>query len=105
MADEILKEGTFITGTGQIVQHVHPRAICVGPHCVVHRPMHGPWDSWRTHWRPDNEMDRMFGLYRGFERICPHGVGHPAAEEVLRRGPIVHGCDGCPCGPADAWRG
>lgn len=39
------------------------------------------------------------------ERTCPHGIGHPVAEMIeyaLEHGKgyeLVHGCDGCPCGP------
>lgn len=38
------------------------------------------------------------------ERICPHGIGHPAAEEYMihAEGALIHGCDGCACHPVFA---
>lgn len=88
--------GTFRVNEDQVLVNVHEEANCVPP-CVIHAPLPGPWSDWQLIWRPINEMDALFGLYRGFERVCSHGTGHPAAEEVARRGPVVHGCCGCPC--------
>jgi hypothetical protein len=82
----------YRTGTGQLLGKVHNDYECRGPYCVIHNPAPGPWNNWPTHWRGDEPFD----IWRGFERICPHGVGHPAVEEPGSR---VHGCDGCPCGP------
>lgn len=87
---------TFRVNDTQVLTNVHEGADCSGT-CVIHHPMPGPWSDWELIWRPTNDADLLFGMYRGFERICPHGAGHPAAEEVARRGPVVHGCDGCPC--------
>lgn len=49
--------------------------------------------EWPLHWRSDRGI---------FERICPHGIGHPDPDcmrfyleyhEDISAG--VHGCDGC----------
>ena len=77
----------------------HRKGDCVGSYCVIHRPMPGPWDSWPRQWRTDRRI---------MERVCPHGVGHPAAEQHefwMRTGrgyEWVHGCCGCPCHPNKA---
>lgn len=87
----------YVTGTGQAVR-VHRAQDCVtspeAPWCVIHNPMPGPWATWRTHWRTDRKI---------MERICPHGVGHPAAEyyqRALSTLALDHGCDTCVCCPA-----
>lgn len=79
----------YMTGTGQQMV-THSQANCRGVWCVIHRPMPGPWYSWPTHWRTDRGI---------MERICGHGVGHPAAEEYSLRpaSTLDHGCCGCPC--------
>lgn len=97
----------FTTGVGQILANVHPKDKCQG-WCVIHNPAPGPWDTWPTQWRGDQtvKIETVFGpiwmpvdIWRGFERNCPHGIGHTAVEEVLRGNGHPHGCDGCPCGP------
>lgn len=80
---------TYVTGTGQKLYNVHQRGDCAGKYCVIHRPAPGPWKKWPTHWRSDRGQ---------MERLCPHGTGHIAVEELLRGGYGVHGCCGCPCG-------
>lgn len=80
---------TYTTGTGQVLHQIHKAGSCVG-FCVIHSPISGPWDAWPTNWREDRHI---------MERICLHGVGHPAVEDVLRHGDSTHGCDGCECGP------
>lgn len=40
------------------------------------------WRKWPRVWRP---------FKGGYERTCPHGVGHPEPECADQ----VHGCDGC----------
>lgn len=93
---------SFRVNDRQVLHNVHRQEDCEGP-CVIHSPLPGPWDiepGWMLLWRPCSEIDDMFGLYRGFERICPHGIGHPAPEQVQRDGGSgLHGCDGC------CWRG
>ena len=91
---------TYTTGVGQELQDVHPKGICTG-WCVIHNPVPGPWQQWPTVWRGDGPGD----IWRGFERQCPHGVGHPAVEEILRgRHDGSHGCceHQCPCLPRRA---
>lgn len=88
----------FVTGSGQKLTGVHPKEQCEG-WCVVHNPLSGPWDPWPTVWRGDGPFD----VWRGFERVCVHGMGHPAIEEILRDNRHTHGCCGiCPCGPPKA---
>lgn len=89
---------TYRTGTGQLLRNVHAAKSCVGRFCVIHRPCKGPWDTWPTRWCGDEPGD----IWRGFERICPCGVGHPAVEMHWTAANIpAHGCCGrCPCGPA-----
>lgn len=88
----------YISGTGQSMR-VHRAQDCVispeAPWCVIHKPMPGPWSTWRTHWRADRRI---------MERVCPHGVGHPAAEYYLyaTRPHLDHGCDTCVCCPG-SW--
>ncbi len=75
----------------------HGLRTCRGtPWCAIHVPQPGPWESWPRLWRDDRMM---------MERICPHGVGHPAAEQTewsQQQGiSLDHGCDMCPCGPKE----
>lgn len=73
---------------------VHKRGDCLGEHCVIHNPLSTHMDGWRLHWRDDRAI---------FERICPHGVGHPDPSQgdywrlTGEEWQWVHGCDGC-CG-------
>jgi hypothetical protein len=92
------REPSYTTSTGQELVNVHRADSCQG-FCVIHNPCPGPWDSWGTHWRGDGPFD----IWRGFERLCPCGVGHPAVEEIMRgNNPGSHGCCGvCRCSPAD----
>jgi hypothetical protein len=82
----------FTTDTGVELVDVHPSTLCYGQFCVVHHPVPGPWDTWRTHWRSDQNL---------MVRICEHGVEHPAMEEQLRMpllGMIAHQHpDHCTC--------
>lgn len=90
--------GQYVTGTGQHLYNIHSQASCQG-WCVIHNPVPGPWETWPTDWRGEDDFD----IWRGFERICPHGQGHTAVEEVLRGNSRVHACCGlCPCGPVHA---
>lgn len=76
-----------LKGSGQVLSNVHTASRCAGRWCTIHNPMPGPWADWPMVFRDD----------RGYmERQCPHGIGHPAREDVINgfaRG--VHGCDGC----------
>lgn len=83
----------YRTGTGQVLE-VHDQDLCAGQWCVIHRPKPGVWDRWPTFWRFDRRI---------MERICPHGIGHPAVEQfdhwraTDQWWQATHGCDGC-CG-------
>jgi hypothetical protein len=76
----------YVTGTGQRMT-THPLKHCKFRWCVIHNPMPGVWEPWPTHWRTDRNL---------MERICPCGVGHPAAEEYMihNYAVLVHGCCG-----------
>jgi Holliday junction resolvase RusA-like endonuclease len=80
----------------------HSLANCRrNPWCVIHVPRPGPWESWPRLWRDDRMM---------IERVCPHGVGHPAVEQIEwfqehpERHSLDHGCDLCPCMPRELGR-
>jgi hypothetical protein len=76
--------------------NVHSVSACEGQFCVVHNPSSHHMRDWPLHWRADR---------RFFERICPHGVGHPDPDQIsywqLKWGQAyadvqaVHGCEGC----------
>ena len=96
MAYDPLPPPEYVTGTGQALVHVHDPSRCQGRWCVIHNPMPGPWDAWPTHWRSDRGI---------MERVCPHGTGHPVAEDYGRVSgwELVHGCCECPCAPSNYY--
>lgn len=71
---------------------VHDSDRCAGEVCVIHNQTDHHMRSWRLIWRDDRAI---------FERICPHGIGHPDPDQYpfwKRTGQMVeavHGCDGC----------
>ena len=77
---------------------VHPMDNCAGEPCVIHNPTDHHMREWPLHWRNDRVL---------FERICPHGVGHPDPDQfafwdrmaakgyAMYEAMGVHGCDGC----------
>lgn len=76
----------------------HKKGACVGDlrfkktrPCPLHRRTNHSMRSFPQQWRDDRGI---------MERICPHGIGHPDPDQVLRT-PYdgVHGCDGC-CAPS-----
>jgi hypothetical protein len=85
--DELVIWGEdYTTGTGQKLR-VHAADACEGAYCVIHRRKPGPQADWPTSWR---------GQWGGMELLCPHGVGHPAPEQLARPGfADIHTCDGC----------
>lgn len=94
----LIEERVYVTGAGQKLYNVHLAENCRG-WCVIHNPIPGPWSEWKTVWRGDGPFD----VWRGFERICPCGVGHTAVEHILEGDLKPHGCGcGCPCGPGRA---
>jgi hypothetical protein len=82
---------TFKTDTGQVI-YVHNKKDCKGNYCVVHNPSDHHMRDWPLHWRDDRKI---------FERICPHGIGHPDPDDMAYKKSIghpdegIHGCDGC----------
>jgi hypothetical protein len=79
--------------TGDIVLYnVHDYAKCAGRECIIHSPSQRESDVLPLLWRPDRGI---------FERICPHGVGHPDKAQrdywlsTDQDYQFVHGCDGC----------
>jgi hypothetical protein len=91
-------EPDFVTDAGDKLYNVHDQAVCAGSPCVIHAPIQGEaWSDWPTRWRSDR---------RFMERACPCGVGHPAAEDVLRGRDIgTHGCCGIhPCSLSQTFR-
>jgi hypothetical protein len=89
---------TFTDGTGQELHGIHSAEECKGP-CPIHKPTAHHMRDWPLCWRGDKGI---------FERLCPHGIGHPDpdslthadewfTEEVVDSAAAlgVHGCDGC----------
>jgi len=78
--------------TGIDPDTVHPDTACAGRACIVHNPTGHHMQDWRLWWRFDRHI---------FERICPHGIGHPDPDqephwrETGQPLQAVHGCDGC----------
>lgn len=60
--------------------------------CVIHHRTGHHMAHWQLHWRGDRGI---------FERICPHGIGHPDPDQYPywratdQMWQTVHGCDGC----------
>lgn len=83
----------YVTGTGQVLS-VHESGRCLGDTCVIHNPSDHFLSDRPTHWRDDRAL---------MERICPHGIGHPDPDGLLKNedgslaapGQTIHGCDGC----------
>lgn len=80
----------FSLPTGQILRS-HPESSCIAP-CPLHSPSDHPMRDWPLLWRSDRRL---------FERICPHGTGHPDPDHVAFADPdgtsgvALHGCDMC----------
>lgn len=83
---------------GVRLTRVHPDSECLAGPCVIHRPSGHHMRAWPLHWRDDRGL---------FERVCPHGIGHPDPDQYAhwqragRTGMGVHCCDSC-CVPARA---
>lgn len=78
---------------GLLLRNVHSEQLCAHRVCVVHNPTNHHMRTWPLNWRGDRGL---------FERICPHGVGHPDPDQYGfwdEQGTTawmgVHGCDGC----------
>ena len=86
----------YITGHGQVLSNVHPKADCAGRPCVIHAPSEHTMSLWPTLWRSDRDL---------MERTCEHGQGHPDPDHIafvreskgesVAQFDSVHGCDGC----------
>ena len=78
--------------------HVHGATTCLGEHCVAHNPSDHSMRDFPLVYRSDKNL---------FERVCPHGVGHPDPDSVEffelmgDTTMAVHGCDGC-CAPVES---
>lgn len=79
--------------TGDIVlRNIHEYSQCAGLECIIHNPTPRDTDDWPLLWREDRAI---------FERICPHGVGHPDKAQrdywLFSDQPhqFIHGCDSC----------
>lgn len=63
----------FITDAeGILLGSVHPMDNCAGESCVIHNPSDHHMRAWTLNWRDDRRL---------FERICPHGIGHPDPDQ------------------------
>lgn len=86
----------YVLPNGLELHNVHDESKCEGRVCVIHSPTDHAMSEWELHWRED----RSPGL---FERICPHGIGHPDGDqwdywvEIGATHMWSHACDGC-CG-------
>jgi hypothetical protein len=71
---------------------------CQARGCVIHSPSLHHMRYWPLHWRGDRGI---------FERICPHGVGHPDPDqfgywrELNQMWQAIHGC--CCFGCCNDW--
>lgn len=92
MGEWTMPNGIRLTG-------VHDKRNCRGRACVVHHPTKHHMRKWTLHWRSDRGI---------FERICPHGIGHPDPDqydywrEIGAEYEGVHGCDSC-CTPPEQY--
>lgn len=94
MVDPIDPDNLLVVNPGHgmlPLVNVHDETKCWGTACVVHNPSEHHLRDWPLYWRNDRKI---------FERICPHGVGHPDPDDVAYTGDGVHGCDHC-CAPVD----
>ncbi|MDO5535467.1 MAG: hypothetical protein Q4F65_12570 [Propionibacteriaceae bacterium] len=70
----------------------HDESRCAGQVCVIHNPTDHHLRHLPLIWRHDRRI---------FERVCPHGVGHPDPDHLPHweamgwESIAVHGCDGC----------
>lgn len=78
---------------GRIISVHKENDGCCTHGCPIHHPT-DPHKDWPLVWRDDRYL---------FERLCPHGVGHPDLDSLNyleRMGKnftheSAHGCDGC----------
>jgi hypothetical protein len=80
---------TFEDDFGTKLRNVHQPSKCEGHACVIHHPSDHSMRKFPLLWRIDKRV---------FERICPHGIGHPDPDDIeFQDQPwlTIHGCDGC----------
>jgi hypothetical protein len=88
----VVLDDEALLASGLLLVNVHPVQRCAGQRCVLHNPSAHHMRGWHLHWRGDRGI---------FERLCPHGIGHPDPDqadhwrETGRTAEGVHGCDGC----------
>ena len=87
------QNNVFVDGYGQRLGRVHSVDLCADrDFCVIHNQSVHHMSTWKLLWRSDRRI---------FERICPHGIGHPDPDDMAYHHSIgnsfegVHGCDGC----------
>lgn len=78
---------SFTVNDKYVLRNVHMPWDCRGPTCTIHRSTPHHMQYWPLDWREDTYS---------FERVCPHGIGHPDPDQPHPH--RVHGCDGC-CAP------
>lgn len=74
MSETVLIAGGTITVLPEntYAMTVHSGTKCEGRVCVIHAPTDHRMRSWPLHWRADRGL---------FERLCPHGAGHPDPDQ------------------------
>lgn len=91
----------FHVHEGLTLEKIHDESKCAGRACIVHNPTDHSMRDFPLHWRPGWEPFSIKPSH--FERICPHGIGHPDPDDLAYHDEVgnemmgVHGCDGC-CG-------
>lgn len=99
MIEDPTRPDVFIDDFGTVIGGVHDPADCAGRSCVMHNPSDHSMLSFPLKWR---QADPLFDIKPShFERICPHGIGHPDPDSTIwlmnacEIDVSVHGCDGC----------
>lgn len=92
-----MRPGTFVDDFNQLLVNVHPSQDCEGEHCVIHNPSDHAMRDFPLQWREAGPLDIKPSH---FERICPHGIGHPDPDSAaylknVGENVSIHGCDGC----------
>lgn len=94
------RQDKFTDAYGTVVRQVHRADQCAGRPCAIHSLTDHPMREFPLSWRQSGMGDIK---PPHFERICPHGIGHPDPDDMTywashgMESMAVHGCDGC-CG-------
>lgn len=84
--------------SGDLLVNVHPATACGDKGCPLHKPSDHHMVDWPLNWR---QFDGIVTIKLShFERICPHGIGHPDPDSARwlaehDEDVSIHGCDGC----------